>query len=271
MDNTRFSAPLRFPSGSSSRRSALRLLGGSVLGGLFTCGALSADAKKRGKGKRKKKRTVTAPPVTSPSTPVPPPPAALSVAYECPGTGPGAFGGINGTDRAAQRFVAGRSGSLRQIRFDIAKDSSSPGDWVVQLVKVVGTGNTKPSNSPLDVLAANTIPDASLPDGESDSHRQLRRPDAGEEQGVRRGPQPPRIDIMVGAHARCRRVRRPAILRDRRRRVPVNGWSRLGRRRIAGIRPNASSRRPTRLQTCLGPFFGKSANCATSVTAVWNM
>src|SRR3954465_13162766 len=98
--------------GSSPRRSALRLLGGSVLGGLFTCGALSTDAKKggKGKGRHKKNKKVTAPTVTSPSPPAPPPPASLSVAYECPVPGPGGFWGANGTDRAAQRFVAGRSG-----------------------------------------------------------------------------------------------------------------------------------------------------------------
>ena len=157
--------------GSSSRRNALRVLGGSVLGGLFTFGAVSTDAKKGGKGKSKgrdkKKRKATVPPVTSPPPSTSPPPDSLSVAYECPGPGPGGFWGINGTDRLAQRFVAGRSGSLRQIRFDIIKDPSSPGDWVVQLVKIVGIGNTKPSNSPLDVLAANTIADASVPDWDS--------------------------------------------------------------------------------------------------------
>ena len=202
MDDTRFDAPLRFPSGSSSRRSALRLLGGSVLGGLFTCGALSTDAKNggkgKGKGRHKKNKQVTAPTVTSPPPPAPLPPAALSVAYECPGPGPGGFWGANGTDRAAQRFVAGRSGSLRQIRFDIFKFSDSPGDWVVQLVKVVGTGNTKPSNSPLDCWRQHHRRRCGAGWG-LDPHRQLRRPDAGEEQGVRRGPQPPRIDNMVGA------------------------------------------------------------------------
>jgi hypothetical protein len=68
-------------------------------------------------------------------------------------------------DRVAQIFAAGRNGTLRQIQFAIAKPAGASGDYLVQLVRL--SDNELPSNSPLDVMAAVTIPDASVPLGES--------------------------------------------------------------------------------------------------------
>jgi hypothetical protein len=88
-------------------------------------------------------------------------------AYQC--VGPPELTIFPGGDtRQGQRFTATRSGSLRQIKVAIHKAaSSSAGDSVVQLVKVTGSPNGTPSSSPLDVLAAVTIPDATVPYGAS--------------------------------------------------------------------------------------------------------
>src|SRR5262249_1767455 len=66
---------------------------------------------------------------------------------------------FGGEVRFAQTFTAERSGSLRQIQFSVNKRPGSTGDYVVQLLKVVGG---KPSNSPIDVLATVTVPDAQV-------------------------------------------------------------------------------------------------------------
>jgi hypothetical protein len=71
--------------------------------------------------------------------------------------------------RRAHRFTAERSGVLCQIKLLVNKpdDPNNEGDFVVQLVKVNGSAGGEPSASPLDVLAALTIPDATVPNGVS--------------------------------------------------------------------------------------------------------
>jgi hypothetical protein len=69
-----------------------------------------------------------------------------------------------GEDRVAQTFVAGRSGTLRQIQIAVHKYPETSGNYLLQLVSVV-EGKGYPSPSPLDVLAAVTIPDAVVPEG----------------------------------------------------------------------------------------------------------
>jgi hypothetical protein len=92
----------------------------------------------------------------------------LKPAYQCPGS-PTNFVAENAVGRRAHRFTAERSGSLRQIKLLVNKpdDPNNAGDFVVQLVKVIGSPNGDPSASPLDVLAAVTIADATVPTGVS--------------------------------------------------------------------------------------------------------
>jgi hypothetical protein len=177
----RFDTVLRSLSQTPSRRNALRLLAGSALGGLLTREAGGALAKKGGKGKHKgknekgkkvtlchngqtitvsksaakghKKHGDTAGPC--PSEPTPP---GSVLTYQCPGPKNSGVSG-SGTERFAQTFTAERSGSLRQIQFSVIEKSGTSGDYLVQLLKVIGG---KPSHSPMDVLAAVTIPDAEV-------------------------------------------------------------------------------------------------------------
>ena len=89
----------------------------------------------------------------------------LQLAFACPApaTGEGTY--MLRTDvRAAQTFTASRSGTLRRIQVPIVKPANSTGDYVVQLVRVI---NEVPSNEPEHVLAAVTIPDATVPEGEA--------------------------------------------------------------------------------------------------------
>jgi len=73
MDVDRFETLLRSLA-APSRRRALGIVGGSLLGSLLTSGPLPIGAKK-GKGKgRKKKRRGQSPPLPPPSPPSPPPP-----------------------------------------------------------------------------------------------------------------------------------------------------------------------------------------------------
>jgi hypothetical protein len=72
------------------------------------------------------------------------------------------FGG-GGAARLAQSFTATRSGTLKQISVEVTKQGFTE-DYVVQLVKV---NAGVPSESPLDVLAAATIPGAQVPVGTS--------------------------------------------------------------------------------------------------------
>jgi hypothetical protein len=91
----------------------------------------------------------------------------LKQAYRCPGPVEATAGELSGQQRVAQVFTATEGGTLREMRFKIAKFPETKGDYVVQLLKVTGSPNGLPSNSPLDVLAAVTIPDAKVPEGDS--------------------------------------------------------------------------------------------------------
>ena len=90
----------------------------------------------------------------------------LRRAYRCAGT-PTNFVAEDADGRRAHRFTAKRSGVLRQIKLQVNKpdDPNNEGDFVVQLVKVIGSPDGEPSASPLDVLAAVTIADATVPTG----------------------------------------------------------------------------------------------------------
>lgn len=70
-------------------------------------------------------------------------------------------GGPGGIARFSQSFTATRGGALNEIRVAVVKTDPT-GDYVVQLVKMDGA---VPSASPLDVLAAATIPDAKVKTG----------------------------------------------------------------------------------------------------------
>jgi hypothetical protein len=149
MDETRFAPPVQALADATGRRAALRSLGAASLALLAALGLDAAAARKRKKKKRKKRGQ--GPP--------------LGLAYQCAGAVEAAFS-TGGSVLIAQRFAATRSGRLRQIRAPITKDPGT-GDFVIQLVAVSGAPNGTPSDYPLDVLETVTIPDASVPDGES--------------------------------------------------------------------------------------------------------
>jgi hypothetical protein len=182
MNHNRFDTLLRSLSTAHSRRNGLRLLTGSAFTGLLTLGADSTEAKNggHGKGKNKKGKKVTlchkGQTITvaksavkghrkhgdtagpCPAGPTGPTPAGPVLTYQCPGPKNSAVAG-DGALRFAQTFIAQRSGSLRQIQFSVDKKPATTGDYLVQLLKVVGG---KPSHSPIDVLAAITVPDAEV-------------------------------------------------------------------------------------------------------------
>ena len=86
-------------------------------------------------------------------------------AYNCalPADDAITFGG-GGAARLAQSFHGNPdSGTLKQISVEVTKQGFTD-DYVVQLVKVIGG---VPAESPLDVLAAATIPNAQVPVGTS--------------------------------------------------------------------------------------------------------
>jgi hypothetical protein len=164
-----------------SRRTALRLLAGSALGGLLTREAGGALARKGGKGKGKGKnkkgkkvtlchqgRTITVSKSavkshkqhgdTTGPCPSGPTPSGPVLTYQCPGPKTDSLSS-DGANRFAQTFTAERSGSLQQIQFSIEKKPATTGDYQVQLLRVIGG---KPSHSPTDVLAALTVPDAAV-------------------------------------------------------------------------------------------------------------
>ena len=114
-----------------------------------------AQAKKKRKKKRGGKNTASPPP-SSPTAP-------LAIAYQCPNAGE-VTNVYAGDRRVAQAFTAIRTGTLREIQLFIIKPPGSAGDYVVQLVKASGTPPL-PSNSPFDVIAATTIPDGIVPQG----------------------------------------------------------------------------------------------------------
>jgi hypothetical protein len=147
-----------------SRRGLVRLAGGlGLLGGaLAPLGSREIAAKRRkGKKKGKKPKKLATP---SPSAP-PTPPLPLELAYECAGPTDFAVSISSGTV-VSQRFVAMRSGTLRQIKIRITKDPGI-GDFVVQLLAVTGSPNGTPWIHPVGVLALDTIPDAAVPAGET--------------------------------------------------------------------------------------------------------
>jgi hypothetical protein len=90
--------------------------------------------------------------------------AAPVLTYQCSGPREDEVVRISGPDdqqRIAQSFTAAQSGSLYQIQFEITKRAGTTGDFVVELLAVAGR---VPTNT---VLAAVTIPDASVPNGDS--------------------------------------------------------------------------------------------------------
>jgi len=155
VDQTRFKIVTRSLISRPSRRDILRALAGAGLGlgAMRFSDAVAAKNKKR-KKKRKKRRGQSLPQLpTSPPAPGP------VLTYQCAAPKTGFLGGAGGTDRLALTFIAARSGSLRQIQFNVNKPTESTGDYVVELLKVVGG---QPSNSSGDVLATVTVPNAAV-------------------------------------------------------------------------------------------------------------
>jgi hypothetical protein len=172
-----FDTVLRSLSQTPSRRNTLRLLGGSALGGLLMLGMGRTEAKKsgRGKGQNKKGKKVTLchngqTIIVSRSAgkghkkhgdtvgPCQVAPSESLQTYQCSGP-KNSLVSFNGDVRFAQTFTAERSGSLRQIQFNVDKKPGTTGDYVVQLLRVIAG---KPSHSPVDVLATVTIPNAAV-------------------------------------------------------------------------------------------------------------
>jgi len=155
MDHDPFDALTRSLGAAASRRSLGRVLVGGGLAALLgsAFGALDVDAKKKAhKKKHKKRRGQSLPQLpTSPPAPLP------VLTYQCAAPKTAFLSGAGGTDRLALTFIAARSGSLRQIQFNVNKPMESSGDYVVELLKVVGG---QPSNSSGDVLATVTVPNA---------------------------------------------------------------------------------------------------------------
>ena len=169
MDQNQFDGLTRTVGAAVSRRALGRALTGMGLGfGVFGLPEI-AEAKSKPKNKKKatknkKKRqgpTQTLDPGTAPpsqSPPSPPPPPGPVLTYQCPGPKNDSVSG-DGIVRFAQMFTAERSGSLQQIQFSVGKKPATTGDYLVQLLRVIGG---KPSHSPTDVLASLTVPDAAV-------------------------------------------------------------------------------------------------------------
>lgn len=156
----------------TSRRRLVAGLGGSTLTALFLAlmgsgdaGEVAAKGKKRPnrKKKRKKKTAVAPPPDSPPPDSSPPPPPSPQLIYECAGPPNGASSGAVNI-RFAQLFTASSNGALRRVEVLVSKDPGSTGDYQLQLVKVKAG---VPSHDPLDILAGVTIPDATVPSGNS--------------------------------------------------------------------------------------------------------
>jgi hypothetical protein len=134
---------------TARRRLVGGLFGGLLAGSLHHLGPGAAARNKNTKqGKRKSCRK------RSPR---------LATAYVCLGPAETTFIG-QATSRFAQTFTTERDGTLARIRFAIRKESATTGDFLVQLVT---TSGGFPSNSPLDVLAAVTVPNAAVAPGGS--------------------------------------------------------------------------------------------------------
>jgi hypothetical protein len=129
---------------AGSRRGVLRAISSLSLA-LPLLGLTGIAAKKKKKKKKKKK----------------PPPLVLT--YTCPGP-PQDVLTWQTVQRVAQVFVASRSGTLRRIQFHIDKNPGSAGDYAVQLLRV---DDGTPQASALSILAATTIANGAVPDGES--------------------------------------------------------------------------------------------------------
>ena len=111
MDADRFATLPRALADMPSRRTALRLVAGSLSGGLLTLGALSGEAKKqRGKGKRKKRKRGG-----QPSPPLGPVPVPV-LTYQCPGPNEDELiPDFPDNTRIAQSFTAAQSGSTSGV------------------------------------------------------------------------------------------------------------------------------------------------------------
>ena len=90
------------------------------------------------------------------------PPSVPVLTYQCLGPREDTLVIGGASSRIAQSFTAAQSGSLHQIQIEVTKKPGTTGDYVVQLLDFGADG--KPTNT---VLATATIPDASVPDGDS--------------------------------------------------------------------------------------------------------
>lgn len=168
----RFESFLRSLSASPSRRGALGLLTGILLGGSFTLRADDVEAHNKLKkckkiddrDKRKQcLKKAKKHQAQHRQTSAPPPPVPV-LAYQCPGPRDNTVIRISGPDdqeRIAQTYTPAQSGSLHQIQFEITKKiaGSTGDDFVVELLAVGADG--KPTNT---VLATAVIPNASVPE-----------------------------------------------------------------------------------------------------------
>jgi hypothetical protein len=167
MDAHRFEYLLRSLSASPSRRSAVRLLAGLVLGSPLARGAAETAAHnalkkcKKRDGDRKKVCRKKAKKHNAQHRQQNAPPPVPVLIYQCPGPQetPGSGGGKT---RIAQTFTAAQSGSLQKIAVGITKEEGSEGDYVVELLAVGADG--KPTNTE---LASVVIPNDAVPDGPS--------------------------------------------------------------------------------------------------------
>jgi hypothetical protein len=126
-----------------SRRGALRSLGGGLLAAAsLALTGQSSSAKKKKKKKRRPK---------------------AKFAGGC-SAAPGGNATEFGNGRLAQTFIATRSGTLDEIRVAITKAPGTAGNWIVQMVPIVGG---VPEHEPTDVFAAAAIDDEDVPDGDS--------------------------------------------------------------------------------------------------------
>jgi hypothetical protein len=178
-----------------SRRGLLGCLSAGALGSLGHTFAMGGtEAREKGKKKGSKKRKKRCKPKLAPR----------NLAYECPGT-PTSFPEDDGSVRIAQLFAASRGGTLREIQMLTDKEASSTGDYTLQLLRVI---DGVPAHSPLDVLAATTIANTDVPDGESTLIGTFSGPEleGGTDYAVaivRPGASGPRPGSRVGSGAAC--------------------------------------------------------------------
>jgi hypothetical protein len=166
VDADRFETLLRFLSASPSRRSAVRLLAGLILGSPLALGPAGSGAhdksskckKREGEAKKKCLKKTRKHNVQHRQPGAPPPRSPVAVpTYQCPGPRENNASGTR-TARLAQSFTAGVSGSLHQIQIGVHQDAGTTGDYVVELLDLDVDG--KPTNT---VLAIATVPNATVP------------------------------------------------------------------------------------------------------------